>query len=263
MSFIKKLTAFLICMTVLCGCLVSCVNPDSGDNSGNDDQTPLQSDRYVATVKIKYATNDNKMKAAIDALGTPTTTLTVDGDDLKLVTSATLDDISTSNEYIYVGGVLYQTKSLTVSDKSVTVLESAAMSQDQLSSLISKAGPGAGIGIGDFLDFEINTYGDITEYNCGDMLDDSKESLRKIVAKGFDGIGAIVRIDSASYKLEIKNGRNHSSILSCDIIVTLDGVDHEITMHLYYDYDYDADVSISAPDNADEYTEVSVDKIIG
>ena len=260
MTVIKKLTALIICITSLCGCLISCVDPN---NTGDGDQTPLQSDRYVANISIRYATNDAKMKGTIDAIGTPTSTLTVDGDDLKIVTTAELKDISTSNEYIYVDGVLYQAKSLNVSDKSVTLLERATVGEDQRDSLISKAGPGAAIGIGDFLNFEINTYGDITEYNCNEMLEDSKESLRQIISKSFDGFGAIVVIQSAVYKLEIKNDRNHSSVLSCNLVITMDGVDYEVTMHLYYDYNYDAEVSITAPENADAYTEVSSDDIIG
>ena len=43
----------------------------------------------------------------------------------------------------------------------------------------------------------------------------------------------------------------------------MDGVDYKVTMHLYYEYDYDAEFSILSPENADSYTEVSVDDIIG
>ena len=192
-----------------------------------------------------------------------TSTLTVVGENLKLVTTASVDDISAQNEYIYIDGVLYQSRSVKISDKSITVLERAAIGADQRDSLISKAGPGAGISIGDFLNFEVNTYDDITEYVCSDMLDDSKESLRQIIAESFEGMGAIVMIDSASYRVEIRNDRNQSSVLSCNLVINMDGVDYEVTMHLYYDYDYDAEISISVPENADAYTEVSADEIIG
>ena len=257
MSTINKLIALLACVTLILGCLVSCLG-DTPDVGGEEPQ----SDKYVANIRIKYATNDAKMKAAIDALST-TSTLTVVGETLKLVTTASVDDISAQNEYIYIDEVLYQSRSVKISDKSVTVLERATIGAEQRDSLISKAGPGAGISIGDFLNFEINTYDDITEYVCSDMLDDSKESLRQIIAESFEGMGAIVMIDSASYRVEIKNDRNQSSVLSCNLVINMDGVDYEVTMHLYYDYDYDAEISISVPENADAYTEVSADEIIG
>ena len=261
MSVTKRFWALLICISLLCGCLISCVNPNPDENAGNTDQ-PLQSDRYIAKISIKYATVDSKMKAAIDALNT-TSTLTVDGESVKVITSAALNDISTVDEYIYLDGVVYQTMSLTVGDKSVTTLERASMSAEQSDELISKAGPGAGISIGDFLNVDINTYGEIIEYSCSNMLEDSKESLRQIFAKSFDSVGAIVIIDSATYKLEVKDDRNHSSILSCKLVVTMDGVDYEVTMHLSYSYDYDAEISVTAPENKDAYTEVSFDEIIG
>ena len=252
----KRLTAFLICIVLLAASLISCVNQDQGGN------TDLQTDKYIASVRIKYATNDAKMKAAVDALNATASTLKVDGDDVSIVTSASVNGISNTNEYTYVGGVLYQAKSLAVSDKTITVKERAAMTADQRSSLISKAGPGAGIGIGDFLDIEMNTYNNSDEYVCSNMLDESKESLRKIIAKSFEGVGTVA-IEDASYRLEMKGERNISSVLSCDLVINMDGVDYKVTMHLYYEYDYDAEFSILSPENADSYTEVSVDGIIG
>ena len=59
----KRLTAFLICIVLLAASLISCVNQDQGGN------TDLQTDKYIASVRIKYATNDAKMKAAVDAGG--------------------------------------------------------------------------------------------------------------------------------------------------------------------------------------------------
>ena len=259
MSSFKRLTAFLICIILICGCLASCVNPNTGNTE------PPQSDEYVATIRIKYATNDNKMKAAIDALGTPTTTLTVNGDNMKLESSAVIDDVSVCNDYTYLDGVLYQAKTVTVGDKSISSYERAQMSADQTEQFVSKAGPGASIGMGDFLvhDKLTSTSGDTVTYECSDMIDESRDSLCDIISQSFAAMGATVRIDSASYQLETRNGRNHSSVLSCDFVITVDGVNYELTLHLYYDYNYDADANVSAPENADTYKEVSFEEIVG
>ena len=53
MSTINKLIALLACVTLILGCLVSCLG-DTPDVGGEE----LQSDKYVANIRITYATND-------------------------------------------------------------------------------------------------------------------------------------------------------------------------------------------------------------
>ena len=248
----KRLTALFLLVMVLCGCLASCINPNQGGNS--------QTDKYVASIRIKYATNDDKMKAAVDAIGAPTAALSVVGEDIRLVTNAAVNSVSVSNEYIYIGGTLYNEKSVTVGDKSITERKCATMNQDQRASLISKAGPGADIGIDDFLSQDKTSSGNLETYVCTDITDESRESLCAVFSEQFGGLNAIVRISDVSYQLEIIDGRNNSSVLSCNFVITMDGVDHEVTMHLYYDYDYDAKIDISAPQDA--FIETSIDEII-
>ena len=81
MSMIKKLTALLL-LVMICGCLASCVGPDDGQ--GNIQGEPLPSDKYTAAIRVVYATDDGKMKDAVSAIGTPTVTLFVDGEDGKM-----------------------------------------------------------------------------------------------------------------------------------------------------------------------------------
>ena len=256
MKFVNKFIALLVLMTVICGCFASCelLNPDGGDVDN------LQSDRYVANIKIKYATNDDKMKAAINSIGTPTATLSVNGDDIMLVTNAALNNVSVSDEYIYIGGILYHSNILTLGENSHASLKCAAMDSEKRDSLISKAGPGASIGLGDFLLQEKNTSGNLETYSCSEMTDESKASLCGILSDNFKGLNAIVRVGDVSYQLDVIDGRNSSSVLSCDLVITMDGVDYEVTMRLYYEYDYNTEFTIAAPQGT--YTEASLDEVM-
>lgn len=264
MNSLRKLIALIICVVMLCSCLVAC-DEILGNNHGNGQggDVELQSDNYVASIRIKYATNDDKMKSAVDAMGTPDTTLTVVGDNLKLESKATLNSISVDNEYVYVDGVLYYANTLKVADNSITSLKKAEIDETKINSLISKAGAGANIGIGDFISHKMSTSGDVTTFTCTEMDEEAKASLADIFASKFDGLGANVRLEDVSYILEVKNDRNQSSTLSCNFVIDMDGESYEITMHLYCDYDYDAEISITAPDNADAYTDATVDEILG
>ena len=262
MSMIRKITALLLFVMMICGCLASCVGPDDKGQGTPDEALP--SDKYTANLRVVYATDDAKMKDAVSAIGTPTVTLRVDGEDVQILTKAEYDNLSVSAEYILIDGVLYSSNTLRIGDKTVSEHQRAAISEEGRSSLISKAGPGADIGIGDFLSLSKIGSGLNYSYTCEDMTDESRESLRGIVAKSFEGFGAVVTLESAAYQLEVKDGRDHSSVLSCNFTVNMDGVDYSLTMHLYADYDYDSEFTISVPQGADDiFTEVSADSILG
>ena len=72
MSIIRKITALLLFVMMICGCLASCVGPDDKGQGTPDEALP--SDKYTANLRVVYATDDAKMKDAVSAIGTPTVT---------------------------------------------------------------------------------------------------------------------------------------------------------------------------------------------
>lgn len=259
MSVKTRLTALICCLFVILGCLVSCNQNKTDDNpsDGND----LQTDRYVATVTTKFATNDNKMKEAISAAGATVSVLTVDGDHFILESSSKIDNVSLKNNYTFLGGMMYHERNITVGDKNITKLEKANMSWSDVNKILSDVGVGAGIGREDFSTEKAEESDNYALYTCSDIKDESKESLCNIFADKFSMIDATVTLGSAGYTEEIVDGRISETVLSCNFIINIDGVDYEITMHTYYEYNYEAEVSVHAPANVSEYTEVLADKI--
>ena len=252
MKHIKKLTALtLVTVTLLC-CLASC------DLFGGN----LQTDKYVANVRIVFATEDEGMRAAIDAMSA-SSVLTVDGDNVMVDTQTATTGVMVNDSYVYIDGVIYHSTDVLVNSESASSYEKANMPAASRDDLINKIGVGANIGPADFEISESFTSGDLNTYTCTVINDESKASLQAIFAARFAGLDAVVQLDDAEYTLETYKGRNKSSVLSCHFTILLNGESYNITMHTYYDYDYDAKVNISAPQDTDKYTEVSYEKIIG
>lgn len=251
MNALNRLTSLLVVLIIIIGCFSSC------DGMGKGKQT----DTYVANVRIKFATNDGKMSAAVDAMNS-SSVISVDNDDIQIETTSSMNDISTKETYVYVDNVMYHSTSVTVGNKSASEYEMASVSQTEVDSLVSKAGVGADIGIGDFLTQEMTGEKGKYTYTCSDMTDEAKESLCKIIGGSFEKIDATVRIDSADYILETDNGRYMSYILSCNLLITMNGQTYEVTMRTYCDYDYDVKVGISTPLDIEKYEQVSSEDII-
>ncbi len=250
MSIFKRLFALLLCITVICGCLASC--------GGNKPRA----DKYEASVRVAFATDDNKMKLAVGTMNS-SSVIKADGDNISVVSSAEGGESSATHSYTLVGGTLYHLLSVQVGDNSVTRREKAEFSETYSYILLSDIGAGADIDRGDFGTVTESEYEGKDIYTCSDIIDDAKAGLLKSLSKKFAVIGASVEITNVSYILHSKDGLAVKETLSCDLEIALDGEIYKVTMRAYTDYDYEAEINITAPSDAGTYKEVSYEEIVG
>ena len=277
MNITTKLLALITCLFILCGCFVSCkkdqqndgennnVNEETGgeNNSGDTEEPEETSDSYTVTVKTVYETKDAKMKDAIAAIGSPTTTISFDGDNIKVDSFATVNDITTKTDYVYIDGVIYYANEISVGELFLSEYKKANMNAEQKSQLLSDVGAGANISKEDFSQSNTEPHGYSIIYTCTGISSDAKESLCNIFASKFEAIGATVKLSDVTYCFETIKGEITSSKISCNFVINMGGEEYKVTMHLNYEYNYDAEVSISAPRDAEEYLDASLEEILG
>lgn len=250
MNNFSKITAMLLLITMLIGCFASC-----------DGKIPLPqpqvNESYIANVKITFATNDEKIAAAVSGIKDSSAVLTVDGQNMKLVRSTVLASSSVDESYILVDDVLYHKLTATVGEYSVTEAERCLMNEENKDYLLSELGIGANINFYDFMSQDVEEYGDVCYYTCTEILEESKESLAAIVEGSFAPYGGVVSLDEVEYFVTMNGENIVDKTLSCHFSILLDGQIYKVTMHIEYSYDYDALFVIESPDNIGEYTEVS------
>lgn len=259
MSVFKKISALIICAVLLCSMLASC-QPET--DQGNDN-TDLPSDKYVATVTIKYTAMDAKLKEAVEAMGTPTATIYADGENVKLESEVKTDSVTAISGYTLIDGTLYHNSRVIVGYLAVSSREKAAVDSTAREELIENIGPGASIGVEDFKFSGSTEENGAVKYTCYNIADEAKASLIEIFGAQLSALDATVAIDSANYEVTVAHGREVSSSLVCNFIVTMDDKNYSVIMRVSYEYDYDTEVSISAPSDADMYKEVSAEEILG
>lgn len=292
MISIRRIFALLLCVAILVGTLASCeyINPGNGPDNGQDgngdntqgdnnggedtdggndntgDNTEDEGDKpavvdpqkYEAKVRIVFASNDEKIKSALDAISS-SSVICRHGKLASVVTESETDSIKISNKYTIADGVIYHSLSARTAEYTVTQLKCADFHDTDRYILSLNMGPGADITADDFEKVEIKG----ANYVCQDMKAETKEDIAADLTERLAAIGATVVVKSASYNLTKTGELDTSAILSCNLEITLDGVVYEVTMRTYTDYNYEADVVITAPDNKDNYTVVSYKDIIG
>lgn len=280
MKSINKLLALLLALIFSLGSLASCeqlgiggqlpVNPDgeNGENSGNEENggnsdIQIDPDRYVANVSIRFATNDDKMKTAVDAMAS-SAVINVDKENISVNTVSALNDTSIVNNYSLVGGVLYRGLLVSSGEYAASSYKKADVSDLSANKLLSDLGTGANIGISDFDIHDMSKSSGGYTYTCSDITDDARASLCGIVSSRFSSVNsATVTLEAVEYILETIGELNESSILSCHFTIVMNGVSYAITMRIYTEYDYTANPSISAPADADDYLQVDYSEVVG
>lgn len=258
MKIFTKLMSLMIAFVVCFGCLTAC-SFGSGNNVQPDEINP---DEYVAKVDIKFATNDDKLKSAVDAMNSSAEICAKDG-NIYVVTSSGVNTTFAKREYTLIDGMLYCRTNVEVSGLSVTETKKAEMGAENADKLISDVGAGASVGIEDFYAVDVAMYGERTSYTCSDAFDETKLSLASILSDDFSAIGATVTVTDVEYTLETEGEVPMSSVLSCSYSINLGGETYEITMRLYTSYDYKTPVSIVLPEKAEEFKTVSYSEIVG
>ncbi len=270
MTSSNRLIALIVALTLCFGCLFSCNNGADTDDTNIPNDTPvvdtndkteenLQKETYKISVRVAFASDDEAMRAAIRKLNNPQGTATVievDKDNFRITSEAGVGGYNVSKTYTLVDGRLYHHSVIKSESQIASVREVTSLNDTDRDYLLVTRGEGAGIDISDFAMISFNKIQDGRCYECSNINEESARSLEKLFEAGFNAAEATIRLDSATYKLEIVKERNASSTLSCNFVVTMNDTDYTITMRMYYTYDYDAQISISAPTDADKYVEI-------
>ena len=289
MISVRKVLALLLCIALLVATLASCdyIKPDGPDNEQGDDNTQgdnnggedtdgegdntgdntddegdkpavLDPQKYEASVKIVFASNDENIKSALDAIST-SSVIRRHGKLASVVTETETESMRISNEYTLVNGIIYHSLSAETADYSVTQLRCADFHDTDRYILSLNMGPGADITADDFDTVDVRG----ANYVCQDMKEETKADIAADLTDRLSAIGATVAVKSASYNLTGNGELDTSAILSCNLEITLGGVVYEVTMRTYTNYNYEAQINIVAPANTDKYSKVSYQEIIG
>ncbi len=271
----ERIVALLLCLVLALGCLASCQTPDDNKQNINpdgqtpNDQTPSgddtpdepSTDKYIFTANVIFTSDDPDMKAAANAMSSAMR-IKVDGDNVALNQTTISDNLLITKQYTLVDGMLYHSTKISSESLEAEILEKATMDEGDKDDLLSSVGAGAQIGLGDFSSHSISTAEGKNTYTCSNISAGARASLLAIFSRAFASYDATLEIDSVEYVLTMAGERNESSTLSCDFTVVMDGAEYSFTMSISGSYQYTDKAGVSAPNDADSYTEVSYTDII-
>ena len=256
MNAVKKTLVLLLTVMLLASALVSCdmINPDAGEQP-----EPIDTSSYTASVEIKFATDDDKMKSAVNAMNA-SSVIKVCGEDISVSTTTTSGTTTVSEEYTIISDMLYYGLSVSIGDFSSDEYKRAPFGESSRLELVSAVGGGAHIDNDDFNNVSVTPTAKGKTYTCSGIAKDAKNYLEGLMNEKFGGI-ATAKIADAYLDLETEGTAPKSSVLSCDYVITMGDAEYTVTMRIYTNYDYECETVVSI-DDPGKYLPVSIEEII-
>ena len=263
MKITKRLTALLLTLTIaltLTACATGGGTP-SGEVLADADKA-LADNSYTARVSIIYASENEEMAAAIEALNTSSITIKKNKDAKELTLTTEVGGFTMTKSYVTSGTVLYHTSIATLGEATVTVKEKATVTAVEALFLRMKLGSAAILNTSDFSVINITKGTAATTVSCSSINADSLEALEGSLTKSLNAIGAESEVTAVNLSATVKDGRYVQSTLTATLEITLGEASYTITLTEITDYTYSDNVVITLPENPDEYTTVSYDEIV-
>ena len=139
----------------------------------------------------------------------------------------------------------------------------ATMNDENYKEFIEENGAEMPVDSAQFESLTLETVDGKQVITCSGITTEGLTELNKVLADALTEMGAEAAVGDLSYILTIADGKYESMALTVSYSVTVAGQTYTVSMTMNAKYTY-ADVEpITAPADADKYTEVNFDEILG
>lgn len=213
---------------------------------------------YTMTMKMNF-TSDNAEMNEIFKMMNMEIPITIDGENLSMDMSMDLMGETMTTKMSLVDKVLYYDIQATgLSEKM-----KATLSDEQYKEFMGEQAVDMPVDYSQFAELKAEKKGDKTVISCDGITEEGKKALNDEMAASLAGMGGSAEIGDFSYTITLKDGKYEAMDLSCTYTVSVSGESLSVTMTMGAAIGYDNVPAITAPADADSYTEVNYGDLMG
>ena len=257
----KKLLSLTLVLTLLvtgiCA-LASCEAVTAASAIKKADEALLAAP-YVMTMSMDFECDNAEMNAVFDALSMEIP-VTVDGDNLSMNMSVeAVPGMTASVAMTVVDKVLYYNMSVA----GQTVKMKATMTEEQYADFQKDNQAEMPVDPGQFENLTLEKVDGKHVVTCEGITEEGRAALNEILGEATGSIDAEATIDSLSYVVTIADDKYESMALSVAYSFTVAGETFTTTMTMNAKFAYTDVAPITAPADADSYTEADINDLLG
>ena len=213
---------------------------------------------YIVTMSMDFDCDNAQLNQVFDAMSMEIP-ITVDGDNMALKMSTESMGISMDIGMTVVDKVLYYDMSLFGQSMKMK----ATMSEENYKEFLDENGTEMPVDSAQFETLTLDTVDGKQVITCTGITAEGLDELNKLLGDSLTAMGAEAAVGDLSYVLTIADGKYESMALTVSYSVTVDGETYTVSLTANAKYTYTEVEPITVPADADKYTEVKFDEILG
>ena len=253
----RFISLFLLLAVCVCG-LSSCSKNFPAASALAKAEKELTENTYTVNMSMSYACDDAVTDIVFNAfiLDAPAK---VNGETIFIDMSAETMGTDTGVVLTVADKVLYYDSTLDgKSTKQKTLLQGDALSQFMQDMRIKMP-----VGVNDFDTLTVTTVNDKQVVTCSNLTPEGAATMVEMISAPLSLLSASATVKSLTMVATIAYEKYETVTLTATFYVTAQGVTHEVDLTMIAHYDYtDVDI-IRAPADADSYTWVTYETIMG
>ena len=258
----KKILSIALALTmILTGiCLFSsCDIADAAKTVQKADKA-LTEKPYIMTISMDFSSDNSYLSPSLEALNA-SVPVTVDGENMffEANVSSEIASDSTSFQMLIVDRVLYY--HFTLLDQEIKV--KAPVSDEYYTELRSKGGISMPVNVSHFESMTMETSNGKKIISCSGISAEGRTLLDQSLLDTVGEINDEMDLADLSFVLTIANGKYESMALTVSYTTVLADQPTTVTTSMTATFTYDGVAPLTAPADADTYTEINIEDLLG
>lgn len=249
----------LIAMIAMSTCLFASCEAVTAASAIEQADKALAEAPYTVTMSMDFECDNAEMNAIFDAM-TMEFPITVDGNNMKMNMSLDImEGVSTSINMTVVDKVLYY--DMDVMGQAMKM--KATLNEEQYKEFLEDNNTEMPVTPENFATLTLETVDGKQVITCSGITDEGLTELNKVLSDSLTAMGADAAVGDISFVLTIADGKYESMALTASYSITVAGETYNVAMTSNAKYSYENVSPITAPADADKYTEMDYDDLLG
>ncbi len=256
----KILSAVLVLAMILTGaCLFTSCEAVTAASAIEKADKALAEAPYTMTMSMDFESDNAEMNTIFDALSMEIP-VTVDGENMYMnLSMEIMQGMSASVKMTVFDKVLYYDMAVA----GQTMKMKATMNEEDYAEFLKKNSAEMPVDPSQFETLTLETKDGKQVVTCTGITEEGRKALNEIMGETVGSIDASATLGDLSYTLTISDGKYESMALTVSYSVTVAGKTVNVSMAMTAKYTYGEIAPITAPADADKYTEADLDDLLG
>lgn len=257
----KKILSVLLSLAVVLtalGMLASCGAVTAASAIKKADEA-LTKAPYTMTMSMDFASDNAQLNTVFDAMSMEIP-VTVDGNNMYMKMSMeVMPGVSASVKMTVFDKVLYYDMAVA----GQTVKTKATMSDEDYAEFLKENSAEMPIDAAQFETLTLESKDGKQVITCDGITEEGLKEMNELMGESLSAMGYKASVGDLSYVITLADGKYESMALTAAYSITVEGQTYTVTMTMNAKFSYGDIAPITAPADADKYTETDLDDLLG